>query len=162
MKKVLWISIAVVLILLAAAGGFYAGMTYQDNQVSQAQQRFFQARGQPPAGGDGFFRQGTPPADFSQGFRGGGVSGQVKSIEGNVLTLSTAEDVTMVNLADDTRILMNTSVSVDKLEPGTRVMVTGETGSDGEINAVQIMILDSSAPGGFGNEPNSSSGNGQP
>lgn len=157
MKTILLIVGVVVLVLLAAAGGFYGGMTYQSNQVNQVRANFEQARGAFTQGQftpRNFNSDGTggPPAGFGQGFRGGGVSGQVKSLDGDILTLSTAEDVTTVNLSENTRILKNAVVSLDELLPGTRVMVTGESGSDGEIDALQIMILDNaSAP--LGSEP---------
>lgn len=147
MKKALLIVGVVGLVLLAAAGGFYFGMQYQTNKVNQAQANFVQARGQFPGGqppnGAGDFRGGNAQANGQGFFQRNGTMGQVKSVEGNVLTLSTAADVTTVNLSDTTQIQKNTVVplTVSDLVPGTRVVVTGEKDSAGNITASQIMIL---------------------
>ena len=67
--------------------------------------------------------------------------GEVKSIEGNVLTVSTAQDVTTVNLSDTTQIVKSVEGTTSDLQPGVRVMVTGEQDNDGNITASQITIL---------------------
>jgi len=135
-------------ICLVAAVSFFGGMKYQENQVDQVVARFENARGpllggEPPEGG--IFAQGGDQQNLpSPGFigRGGGVNGQIKLIDGNTLEISTAEDVTTVNLSDDTRIQQTLSVPISELQPGMRVMVIGEKGDDGNVDAVQIMILD--------------------
>lgn len=158
MKKIFWIVGGSLILLLAVAGGFYAGMTYQANMVTQAQANFERVRGSFDEGQLALesvsqFRQAGSPTGFVPGMRGGGLSGQVKSFDGNVLIISTAEDVTTVNLSENTQVMKNVVVPLDELQPGTRVLVTGETGSNGEIDAVQIMVLDeASIP--FSNDAN--------
>jgi hypothetical protein len=66
--------------------------------------------------------------------------GQVKSMDGNVLQLSTAQDVTTVNLTGDTIIIKSVEGTVSELQPGTRVMVVGERDDQGNITASQITI----------------------
>jgi hypothetical protein len=149
MKKNILIVVGVILlVVLAGAGGFWGGKAYQDNQGSQAQARFFeqrggQADGQVPGGGQ--FPEGMQLPEGSQfqgGFRGmGGTMGEVKSIEGNVLTLSTAENVTTVNLSEDTKIVKSVEGTTGDLQSGVRVTVMGETDKDGNINASQITIV---------------------
>jgi len=151
-KNILIIVGVIVLVLVVGAGGFWGGITYQNNQNNQAQARFFEQRGGFPAGGDvtggSFGIDGTPmpgggliPIDQSQGnFRGGGTMGQVKSMDGNVLQLSTAQDVTTVNLTGDTIIIKSVEGTVSELQPGTRVMVVGERDDQGNITASQITI----------------------
>jgi hypothetical protein len=67
----------------------------------------------------------------------------VKTVDGNVLTVSTAQDVTTVNLSEATRIQKFEPVTISDLQAGMRVMVTGQRESSGEITASQIMILNS-------------------
>jgi hypothetical protein len=138
MKKVL-IAIGVVILVLAAAGGsFYGGMAYQRNQVSQIRSQFFSQRGSTTA------QAGGQPGANSQArrdFFGGAVNGQVKTIDGNVLTVSTAQDVTTVNLSDTTKIEKAGSVNLSDLQPGDRVMVIGPRDSKGNVTASQILIL---------------------
>ena len=157
-KNILIIVGVIVLVLLVGAGGFWGGMTYQNNQNNQAQARFFEQRGGFPAGGDvtggSFGIDGTPlpgggPLTFDQSpgnFRGGGTMGQVKSMDGNVLQLSTAQDVTTVNLTGDTIIIKSVEGTVSELQPGTRVMVVGERDDQGNITASQITIESDDTP----------------
>ena len=78
-----------------------------------------------------------------RGGMGGGLMGTVKSLDGNTLTLSTAEDVTTVTLSDATTVRMTVTGDLSDLAEGTRVMVTGETDKDGSLTATQIQILSS-------------------
>ncbi len=155
-KNILIIIGVVVLVILVGAGGFWGGMTYQTNQDSQAQARFFEQRGQPPS--DGQMPEGMQAPNDGQGvfgqaqggFRGGGVGyngtmGEVKSMEGNTLTLSTAQDVTTVNLTDTTKITKSVEGTTSDLQPGVRVMVAGETDDQGNVTATQITIVNTDA-----------------
>jgi hypothetical protein len=65
----------------------------------------------------------------------------VKSIDGNTLMLSTAENVTTVNLTSDTRIEKYASGTTADLQPGERVTVSGQRDNNGNITASQIIIL---------------------
>jgi len=164
MKKVLWIIGIVVVAVLAAVGSFYGGIQYQTNKVDQVQANFERARGQFPGGQPSGDAAGFPRASGQAngqvfGLRNG-TMGQVKSVEGNVLTLSTAQDVTTVNLSESTQIQKNTVVtlSANDLLPGVRVMVNGEKDSNGNISANQITILndmpaDAPYPSPTGTEP---------
>ena len=143
MKKWIYIAGGIVLLLGLCAGSFYGGITYQRSQVQQIQNEFMQARGfpqgTPGAGGVQPGQGGGQPRTFIAG--GGGVSGQVKTVEGNTLTLSTAEDVTTVIVSDDTQITLSVSGSLADLQTGQRVMVTGERDASGQVNALRISIL---------------------
>jgi hypothetical protein len=155
MKTTLLIIGTFILVVLVAAGGFYGGMVYQTNQASQVRQEFMGARGitegqfpgeMPPMGGQ-FQQDGS-------GSPGRGAAGQVKSIEGNVMTISTAQDVTTVNLSQDTQIEMTVSGEIADLQTGMRVMVIGETDGDGVVNASQITVLSENQSGiPFGQQP---------
>ncbi len=142
MRKILIIIGGVLLAAVIAAGSFWGGMAYQTNQVNQISTNFFNSRGQGnngqiPGNGTGFPNNGQNPGFFG----GGGTVGQVKTIEGNVMTVSTARDVTTVNLSATTQIEKPVSGTIDDLIPGVQVMVTGQRDSNGEIIASQVTIL---------------------
>lgn len=122
-------------------------MTYQTNQADQIRTNFFNARGGTLEGG---FTQGMQPPGGApgQGFFGGlGTSGEVKTINGNVITVSTAQDVITVNLSDSTRIEKMESGAIADLQPGTQVMIVGQSDSNGNITADQVTIITGIVPG---------------
>ena len=80
-------------------------------------------------------------------FPGRGTTGVVKTVDGNVITISTAQDVTTVNLTEDTRIEKYASAAITDLQPGVRVMVTGQPDDDGNITASQIQIVNNGTSG---------------
>ena len=155
MKKIIIIIGAILLAALIAGGCFYAGMAYQTNQADQARARFMQDRGMtegemPQPGqfpGGNLPEEMQPPSGGGMGFSGRGTTGVVKSIDGNGFTISTAQDVTTVNLSEDTRIEQYASAAITDLQPGVRVMVTGQQDEDGNITASQILIVNSDPSG---------------
>jgi hypothetical protein len=145
-NKILIIVGVVVLVILVGAGGFWGGMAYKAGQVTQVQAQFFEQRGGQSITGQGpqfgQFPQGTPFPGGPQGiFRGGGTTGEVKSIDGDVLTISTAENVTTVNLSSNTTIVKSIEGTISDLQPGMRVMISGEKDSKGNISATQVTIV---------------------
>jgi hypothetical protein len=154
MKKI-FIVIGIVFALgLAASGGFYGGMRYQTAQAGQSRSDFFNARGQLPADGSSFpgaaadgSTNGAPPAGQFPGGLGGGTTGIVKTIDGDVLTISTAQDVTTVNLTETTTVQETVTGTLADLQPGVRVRILGQTDDQGAISASQIVILDDSQAG---------------
>ena len=156
MKKILIIVGAVVVALLIAGGSFYGGMAYQNRQIAQTRANFFRQRGQggagqfpndsQPGGGFGVFGYGNRGANGqggTGGFARGGTVGQVKSLNGNTLQVSTAQNVTTVNLSNTTRIEKYQAAQTSELQPGVQVLVTGERDANGNINATQILIMNS-------------------
>jgi hypothetical protein len=158
MRTALLIIGAILLLALVAAGSFWGGMAYQSSQVDRVRANFEAARG--PIGG-GQFPEGSlpdnPMGGLPQGgqsmrqgmgfFGGEGTTGQVKTVEGNVMTVSTAQDVTTVKLSADTQIEKSVAGTLADLQPGTRVLVAGERDSDGNITASQVRILNNDYPG---------------
>jgi hypothetical protein len=146
MKKIVRLIAAVILAALIAAGGFWGGMAYQTSRASQARANFINARGgangmQLPDGVQGF-PGGAAPSGLAPGaFGGRGTTGQVKAVDGNVITLSTAQDVTTVSLSDSTQIQKTVAGTAADLQPGLRVMVTGEMDNGGKLTASQVTIL---------------------
>jgi hypothetical protein len=152
MKKLLIVAGIILLIAGVAAGSFYGGIAYQTNKVNQARLNFENARGQAsggqaPGNGAGFPEGGAPNGQAPGGGFGGGTIGQVKTIEGNVMTVSTAQDVTTVNLTSETQIEKSVAGTTDDLQPGVRVMITGQKDSNGNITASQITIMNGDLPG---------------
>jgi hypothetical protein len=148
MKTVLIILGAVILAGLIGFGGFEAGKEYQRKQQNQVQNDFLRSRGitgNELSGGN--FPVGTPGANFGQGspggsgFVGSGMTGQVQSIGGNVVTISMARNTITVNLTDTTKIVVPAPTTLADLQVGQQVMVTGERDSSGNITATQILIL---------------------
>lgn len=152
MKTILLILGSIILVGLVAAGSFWGGMAYQSSRVDRARANFEAARG-PIAmkefpGEDLVFQPGSPPAEQGAGpFGRGGTTGQVKSVAGNTLQISTAQDVTTAQLSDATQIEKTVIGTPADLQPGTRVVVTGERDSDGNITASRITILNGELPG---------------
>lgn len=152
------IAVAGVVVLLAVAGGaFYGGMKVGQNQVinnpmeylgqgsAQGVQMF---RGQFPEGEfpdqPGAFRElrGTvEPGRQGLGRLGGFSVDTVQSVEENVVTVSRDEGLVRVLTTDTTLIQKYKSVSVDELEPGEMVIVSGSTNDDGSITARSIRSM---------------------
>lgn len=146
MKRFLLISGIIVIIGLAAAAGFWGGIQYQSNQAEQVRTDFFNARGQiengqfpnqMPASGVDQRPDRLPPSGF-----GSGTTGIIKTIEGNTLTISTAQDVTTVNLSDNLKINKSETGTMDDLQTGLRINIIGQSDSDGTILANEITIID--------------------
>jgi hypothetical protein len=156
MKKVLIIVGAILLAALIAGGSFYGGIAYQANQADQVRAQFMQARGmtegempQPGQFPGGNPPEGMqPPSGSGMGLPGRGTIGVVKTVDSDEITISTAQDVTTVKLTEDTLIEKYVPAALADLQPGVRVMVTGQQDEDGKITATQIQIVnsDSSSP----------------
>lgn len=152
MKKGLLVLAAIIVAIGLAAGSFYGGMAYQRNQTANTRAAFFASRGLDangtnPGGAQG---QGTGQ-NARRGFfgGGGGATGQIKSVEGNVLTLSTPQNVTTVNLSNSTQIEKTGTGTISDLTPGLQVLVNGQRDANGNIAATSILIL----PANMNNNP---------
>jgi hypothetical protein len=155
MKKGIWIGGSIVIALFLMGASFYGGTLYQKNVQTSAQARFLASRGVSGGFGGGNFTgpEGTPGAGGAgRGGFGGGSQGQVKSIDGNTLTISTAQNVTTVTLYGTTTIMKSDPGTIADLKVGDRVLVTGQRDSSGNITASQVMVLAvAGSPGAAGN-----------
>ena len=123
-----------VLLLLVAAGAFYGGMRFQGMRSSGTRANFFANRG----GADG--------ANFGGGGGGGGrrsSMGQIKSIEGNVIIVSTQQERLQVTVTDATKYQRLVDGKLDDLQVGANIIVRGESDANGVVNAVSIQLADS-------------------
>jgi hypothetical protein len=142
MRKVIVILGAILLGAALAGGSFYGGMVYQRNQSNAIRDSFLRSRGLEGAGpGSGNFpgpgQAGAPGGNFM----GRGMTGQVKSLEGNTLTLSTPQNDLKVTLSADTSIQVTVAGATSDIQAGQQVMVTGERDADGNLTAEQITIM---------------------
>jgi hypothetical protein len=139
MIKIFWIVVGIVLVGVAAFGGFEEGKAYQSNQAATIRNQFFQGRGLSAN------ISGTPSSGNRGAAFGGGVTGRVKDIQGNTLDLSTATDVTTVDLSANTQIEKAVPGTSADLQPGELLVIRGSRNSDGSLAADQIQIVNSGA-----------------
>jgi hypothetical protein len=151
MKKniIIPIIIAGVIVLVAGAGvgGFFGGKAYERSHANTVRNNFLQSRGiqgfDPNAAPNGAANvNGT---NFPSGGFGRGASGQIKSIDGNTLTLTTGQNETKVTLSDTTIIEKSTPGATTDLQTGQNVTVTGQRDSNGSVTATQVLILSTDA-----------------
>src|SRR3954469_2648538 len=99
---------AVVVALILAGGAFWGGMNMGKAQAQNEQNAFFASRGFDPnnlptgaggAGGGGFFGGGAGGAGGANGAAGRaaarGATGTIEKVDGNTLTLSTNQGVSV-------------------------------------------------------------------
>ncbi len=87
-------------------------------------------------------------SQFGQGLTGGiggfagrgGLTGTVDKIEGNTVTITTAQGPLQATLSGDTTVRKTTVGTVADLTPGLQVMVVGQRGADGTVTARSIVI----------------------
>lgn len=125
------ILVSAILILIAAAGGFYGGMKYAG---SKNPQKNFQANGANFQG----MRQGN---GVRTGARGGLVSGEILKKDDKSITVKLRDGGSkIIYISDSTTISKSTDGSKNDLEIGKNVMVNGSTGQDGSVVAQNIQI----------------------
>lgn len=156
MNKTLKIILSAVAILVIAGASFYGGMVYGKNQATAAAATVsmnMPAGFQPPNGtaapGDGTRPfNGRGQGDGTGGFAAqpgnvpdGMTFGQIESIDGNTLTLTTQAGGTVtVQVTDTTLIEKNASVSVSDLAVGDAVIISGNPNDDGSIAARSVQV----------------------
>ena len=138
MRRILIGIVAVLVVLAVGAGSFWAGMSFGESRAQQSRQRLFQERfgGQVP---------GTPQArQLGQGGAeglAGGLMGTIEVVEGNALVITIEEGDITVKTTDTTLIEKSTTVTIDDLETGERVVVSGARNEDGSYTARSIQVL---------------------
>jgi hypothetical protein len=144
----LMIAGVIVLIAGAGVGGFFYGKSYESNRANTIRDNFMRERGiqgfdpnTAPSQGQVFNQDGI---NVVGGGFGRGASGEIKSIDGNTLTLGVGENETKVTLADNTAIVKTVAGSTADLTAGLQIMVVGERDADGMITATQVTILSGS------------------
>jgi hypothetical protein len=120
----------------------------------------------PGANGSGGSRYSGGQGGFGQN-RGGmhmrafGTRGTITAVSSNTITLTDSSGATRtVNVTSTTTYLNGTdrsSSSLSAVTPGTTILASGQTGSDGTIKATRI-IINPPAPGSGGGPTSGSSG----
>ncbi len=142
MNKTVSIIIGIVVVLALMGGSFYGGMAYQTYRNNQTRAAFLAGRGFNGTGGTGGNGGTGGAGGTGAGGFGGTVTGQVKSLNGNTLQLSTARNVTTVNFDSSTRIEKADSTTVSSLQPGDRVIIMGQRDTtSGAMTASQVLII---------------------
>lgn len=145
MKNFKWIALsAVITIIVAAAVGILAYNRGHDAGFTaglEARNSFLQAR----AGGGGGFTpgggtQGSRNNGGQAGFPGNFTMGQIKSVNGNVMEVSTATAVVKVTLSDSTQIEKTITGATSDLTPGETVIVQGARETDGSVTARSVQL----------------------
>lgn len=151
MKALKWILLAALVVVVAAgATGVYAyNMGKQDGMKAglAARTEFLAARAGGAAAAQGGAAAAQGGTALPGGARGGQglltgnfAAGQVKSVAGNEIEVSTANGVTKVKLTDKTQIEKTVAAAPTDIKPGERVVVQGARGSDGVVEAATIQL----------------------
>ena len=166
MRTLLYSLIALVLLGIGGAGGYFYGVTVGETRATDIRSRFIQDRGlagQAGAGGNGAAASGQG-AGAAQGGAGGaaaqfggggqGTFGSVKSIEGNVIEVSTAQAVVKVTVPEGARIqeTVQQPMSLSDLKPGANIVVQGDRDAQGNVTARTINLVPQGVGGGQGGQ----------
>jgi len=151
-KAFKWILLAAVVVVAAAgASGVYAyNMGKQEGMKAglTARNDFLAARAAATQGGQNGQAGATamPGGQSGAGRAGQGAmagnftAGQVKSVNGNELEISTATAVTKVKLTDKTQIEKTVAGAAADIKVGERVVVQGTKAADGSLEASMIQL----------------------
>jgi hypothetical protein len=142
MKKILLVIAGLALLAIAAGAGFEYGKSYQGNQASQIRNQFLRSRGITPSNGSG----GPEAGGFGGGGFGGGTFGQLKSVNGNTLTVTTQNGDVTVDLTANTQIEKTTAGAPADLQAGQQLVVRGQRDSSGTVTAESVQITTGRAP----------------
>ncbi len=122
------IVVMVVIALIVGAGGFFAGMKYQESRRPLGRLGNFQGA-----------RNGQSPQQFRQGFRP--VNGEILSLDDKSITVKLQDGSSKIVLVSDTTSIYKASEGIkDDLKVGERVAVFGQENSDGSVTAQTIQL----------------------
>ena len=124
------------LVIIIVGGAFYAGTAYGKGQTS--------ARGQFAAGAGFAGRIGA-----RTGAAGGFTAGQILSVSNGSVTIQeqNGSSSEIVLVSNTTQISKSVAGAITDLTPGTSIVVTGSTNSDGSLTAQSIQIRPAGAVG---------------
>jgi uncharacterized protein YneF (UPF0154 family) len=133
-KNLILILIALIIV---GVGGFFGGMKYGESQAlknltPEKMREIFQQRG-----GQFFAQNQSQRQRAGQNF----LSGQVISKDEKSLTVKLPDGSTkIIFLSQSTQILKATEGSIDDLQVGKEILVTGNQNADGSLTAKTIQI----------------------
>lgn len=133
-----------VLVVVAGVGGYLLGKRAGLQTAVSVRNRFMAERGLQGGWGAQVGTQGGVPMGAMSGR--GGVSGTVKSVEGQTVIVTTQNGETKVQLAQDTMVQKMTGGTIQDIQPGQRVMVIGQADSSGVVTARSVQVLPGATP----------------
>ncbi len=93
---------------------------------------------------------------------GASLTGVLEAVEGGFVELTTGRGSIRAAIGDDTtiKIFSEVEASLDDLTPGVQIVISGEPGDVGSLQATSITVLPESLslPGGFGGRPGAGGG----
>jgi hypothetical protein len=123
-------SVMIILVLVFFAGGFLAGMKYQQNK--QPSRADFQPR---------MGMMGSSASEAQTRAGAGVVRGEIIAQDETSITVKLPDESSkIVLLSENTTINKASEASIADLEAGKEVMVFGQTNSDGSISASDIQV----------------------
>ena len=129
------ITISIIVAVIFAGTGFFAGMQYQQSKAPEFAGRLGNGQFGP---GQGFVR-GNGNGQNRGGFRP--VSGEITESDGKTMTVRLDDGSSkIVILSDKTEINKADIATKDELKSGTRVAVFGAENSDGSVTAQSIQL----------------------
>jgi len=153
MNKTLQIIVGLIVLIAVAAGSFYAGTVYaQQQQTANRAAQLASRQGQNP-------NQNIDNADGNaarnqQGGRlgnqgGGGTAGQIQEIDGDTLIVTTRNGNQIKVLVTDTTLIEKyASASTTDLEIGETLVISGSKNEDGSITARSLQVAPAGRMGG--------------
>jgi len=79
----------------------------------------------------------------------GGLTGVIETVDGQIVTVSTAQGLVNATLEMDTKIRRFAQGTLSDLQPGMRVTLIGEPGLDGAVEARSVLLNPEDAYGFF-------------
>ncbi len=145
MKRVMLILIAVLFLVGVGGIAFAAGTKVGENRAVQNPALFFQqrARGQGdqvPGQFPGLLQTPQPGQRGAQGL-GGGITGTIEEVQGNILVVNTGTETIRVQTTDTTLVQKYMSVTVGDLKVNEQIIVSGSRNADGSYTARSIQSL---------------------
>lgn len=126
--------IAIVLIIAALGGGFFAGMKYQQSQSQAGRSGNFQG-----ARNGTFGQRGTGLSAGRQGYRP--VSGDIISMDDKSITVKLQDGSSKIVLLTGTTVYNKSAVvAKSDLKTGEKVVVLGTDNSDGSVTASDVQL----------------------
>lgn len=157
MRTIIYTIVALVLLAIGAAGGYFYGVTVGQTQANTIRQQFLTDRGLTPGGAGGAAAtaggQGAGGAAGFGGQGGQGTFGSVRSVSGNTLEVAAPNgSLVKVTLTDQTTVqqTVQQTAAVSDLQPGTQVVIQGERDSQGNVTARSINVVPAGAGGAAG------------
>lgn len=123
------------LVIVAGVGGYMLGNRNGRASAVDVRNRFFAER----TGGLG----GDARPAFAGDLRlvDAGTMGTVKSVEGNTIIVTTRNGDVRVQLGDSTVVRKMAEASLQDVQSGETVAVTGEADSTGNVTATSIQVM---------------------